>query len=476
MAYYQPPTPLNQDKFNPAGYEDPASGLTIAEADARFLRFPTAQGTENLSDVNVSGTLTITNNETNFGLGYQALDTFTGSAVDNTAFGYQALSILTDGTSNTAVGSLAMLNFTGSAATCRRNTCIGHEAGIYMTSGLDNTFVGFDAGAGVDISPWSNSYNTGIGSYSLKSIASGATRNTAVGYQSLLNTTGGDDNVAVGHNAGSSISTGINNTTIGSGAGGASLNTTSSNVFVGYNARVGGAGTGNAVGIGADCLATSNSVVIGNGASTGSTGSQSITIGRNSSALGANSVSIGNGATCAGGSSVSIGNGVATSASNTITLGTTSETVALNTITPLYSTIPTNLNASERLSFPTGAQVGSRCFATQANAGFALVAGQTSAFITFSTIPQGVYVFSLYADFAPYTSPAFGGYVEAIEGTRSPIIATTTGATLLNVSNNNGVWVNTSTGASFTWRINNISHNYTKAGGTEMRASLLRIA
>lgn len=42
--------------FNPANFIDLSGGLTIEYANANYLKFPTAQGAENLLDINVSGT------------------------------------------------------------------------------------------------------------------------------------------------------------------------------------------------------------------------------------------------------------------------------------------------------------------------------------------------------------------------------------------------------------------------------------
>jgi hypothetical protein len=63
MASYPKPTniePINV--FNPAYFSLDDVPLTPAEADKRYLRFPTAQGTENLKTINVSGVATFSNN------------------------------------------------------------------------------------------------------------------------------------------------------------------------------------------------------------------------------------------------------------------------------------------------------------------------------------------------------------------------------------------------------------------------------
>jgi hypothetical protein len=57
MATYQPPTetlPI----FDPNVFISNNTSLTPATADLRYLRFPYAQGTENLQVINVDGVAT----------------------------------------------------------------------------------------------------------------------------------------------------------------------------------------------------------------------------------------------------------------------------------------------------------------------------------------------------------------------------------------------------------------------------------
>lgn len=262
MADYPPPTQQLPD-FNPAVFRTNDVPLTIAEAENYFLSFPTAQGTENLASVNVSGTLTITRDAHNLGFGYQALSSAVeGTAIDNTAFGYQALNALTIGDSNSAFGDLAFKNL-GTNANNKRNTAVGHQTGLFLTEGQDNTFVGFDCGSGVSGRTGSY-YNTGVGSKVLDNIGNGTLRNTAVGMECLNGLTLGNDNTAIGFQAGISLTTGNFNTFLGS-----------------CNTSV---------------PAVTNSTGIGYGASV--------------------------------------------TASNQIVLGTTTETVRYNKLSPLYTTLP----------------------------------------------------------------------------------------------------------------------------------------
>lgn len=239
MADYPPPTDILPE-FNPAVFRTNDIPLTIAEAENYFLSFPTAQGTENLADVNVAGKLTSTRDAHNLGFGYQALSSAVeGSAIDNTAFGYQALNALTIGDSNSAFGDLALKNL-GTDANNKRNTAVGHQTGLYLTEGQDNTFIGMDCGKGV--SGRTGSYfNTGVGSGVLKTMGNGTLRNTAVGMECLNGLTTGNDNTAIGYQAGISITTGTNNTFLGSCN--TTVGTISYSTAIGYNASVGASNT-----------------------------------------------------------------------------------------------------------------------------------------------------------------------------------------------------------------------------------------
>jgi hypothetical protein len=61
-AYFPPEYYFNNIQFNSSYYtQEDTTGLTISEADGRYLRFPSAQGTENLQDINVNGISTFNN-------------------------------------------------------------------------------------------------------------------------------------------------------------------------------------------------------------------------------------------------------------------------------------------------------------------------------------------------------------------------------------------------------------------------------
>jgi Chaperone of endosialidase len=121
-------------------------------------------------------------------LGDDALLNNFGSA--NTAIGFNALLINTDGTDNTAIGDSALFNNDGSF-----NTATGSFAHYFNTTGSFNTATGLSA---------LQSNTTGDGS-------------TAIGTFALAFNTTGSGNIALGLGAGFSLTTGDNNIDIGNG-------------------------------------------------------------------------------------------------------------------------------------------------------------------------------------------------------------------------------------------------------------------
>lgn len=313
MAFYQPPIPLNQGKFNPAGYEDPTGSLTIEEANTLFLRFPTAQGTENFGDVNVVGTLTagtfspinitadtasldITNTgdivlavPTTKAIQFQvasfpkmtltettnSFEVLAGGDILFSVSGYEKLAIdetITDFKDNDVI-----ISGTGKLSTTNPDTygtTYGYETS-QATSGnsIHNTAFGYQTGKGL-INTTGNGGNTAFGAIALTSITGASTNNTAIGHNALWGITTGDGNTQVGMT-----------TTALAG----NLTTANNNTLIGHNASVSGTGITTSTAIGYNAQAT---------------------------------------------------------ASNEIVLGTTSETVRYNIVSPLYTTVPTYTSAN----------------------------------------------------------------------------------------------------------------------------------
>jgi len=83
MSSTNPPDP-NVNTFNNLYWINSDVPITQAEADKRYLRFPTAQGTENLKAINVSGVATFNNTaEFNQVANFNTTTTFDGNATFN---------------------------------------------------------------------------------------------------------------------------------------------------------------------------------------------------------------------------------------------------------------------------------------------------------------------------------------------------------------------------------------------------------
>ena len=170
------------------------------------------------------------------------LDVTSGTALSNSAFGYQALLPNSTGHANTAVGAFSLLwNTTGSgnvatgAAALAYNTsgsqdvAIGDWALGSNSAGNNNTAVGSDA-----LYSCTADDNTAGGVNALTNDTTGA-NNTAFGYYALLANTTGKGNEALGVKALLSNTTGIRNLAMGSNALYGNVSG-SYNVAMGFNA------------------------------------------------------------------------------------------------------------------------------------------------------------------------------------------------------------------------------------------------
>lgn len=170
------PFPLNPI-YNPNDWIDSTNNnnLDIAYLNANYLKYPIAQGLENLQAIVVSGSATfnssvsVPNNDMfvrgmRIGLGG-------GNQVRNTMIGVNNGNANTTGNNNTFIGALCGTSNT----TGRDNVFVGTFSGINNTSGFQNTFIGIDAG---------NRTTTG-------------SRNTHLGRQAGYYNTG-DNNICIG--------------------------------------------------------------------------------------------------------------------------------------------------------------------------------------------------------------------------------------------------------------------------------------
>jgi hypothetical protein len=178
----------------------PGAWAVTPAPDGCYPNFTTAEGCDALS------LLTIGAGDT--ALGWRALfSDSTGSF--NTGVGAGAL-ILNTADSNTAVGAAAMLlNTTGS-----NNTAVGTGTLVFNDSGEANTATGYFA----LMNNATGGSNTAIGSEALTVNTSG-NNNTAIGNQALQSSQTTSDNVVIGNMAGSGITTANNNIIIGHHSG-----------------------------------------------------------------------------------------------------------------------------------------------------------------------------------------------------------------------------------------------------------------
>ena len=139
------------------------------------------------------------------------LKTQGGSA--NPVWAEVSAGVTSDGQYNTKAGTNSGDSFNGTNAT--DNTLYGFDSGTAITDGDDNTFIGYQAGAATTES----SLHTAIGHRTLAShnanAASGLTGNVAVGWGAMESSTSSYNTTAVGKEAMQQTVDGYNNTMIG---------------------------------------------------------------------------------------------------------------------------------------------------------------------------------------------------------------------------------------------------------------------
>jgi hypothetical protein len=231
----------------------PANGQIDIGNGTGFTRTTLTAGS-GISITNAAGTVTIASSGGS-GVPY----TGATSAVDLGAYDLKVNGLTigrgqngggTNNNTNTVIGYLAQQGSNG-AGGGNRNTVIGSLAGRYFKDGDNNTMLGYNALASTT-DPFYGNSNTALGAYALANNSyNGMSGNTAVGYNSLINTSS-NYNVALGWNSGGSNTTGTWNTLIGA------------------NANVGSSGLSNATAIGGGAIVTaSNTIRLGdNGVTT----------------------------------------------------------------------------------------------------------------------------------------------------------------------------------------------------------------
>jgi trimeric autotransporter adhesin len=170
----------------------------VPPSDGCYPAFTTAEGCNALS--------LLTTGAANTAIGWRSL--FSASTASfNTGVGAGTLA-LNNGESNTAVGAAALLlNTTGS-----QNVAVGTAALVFNSAGEDNTAVGAFA-----LNNNTSNQNTAFGSNALFTNTIGVA-NTAIGAFALAGNTGGQANTAVGIHALSANTIANNNTAMGDSA------------------------------------------------------------------------------------------------------------------------------------------------------------------------------------------------------------------------------------------------------------------
>src|SRR5437016_8434720 len=178
-----------------------AQGQLSPPPDGCFPNFTTAEGCDALS--------------------------FLTTGAGNTALGWRSLFLNTTGSFNTGVGGGALALNNGSS-----NTAVGVAALLLNTSGAQNTAMGTDALVFND----TGSSNTGTGYFSLMNNTSGGS-NTATGWEALTANTTGSTNTAIGNQALRSNLSNSDHVAIGSMAG-SGITSVDNNIIIGHHSGV----------------------------------------------------------------------------------------------------------------------------------------------------------------------------------------------------------------------------------------------
>ena len=158
--------------------------------------------------------------------GCDALSSLTTGA-GNTALGWRSLFLTTTGSFNTGVGGGALALNDGSS-----NTAVGVAALLLNTSGAQNTAVGTNSLVFND----TGSDNTGTGYFSLMNNTSGGS-NTASGWEALTANTTGSNNTAIGNQALQSNLSNSEHVAVGSMAG-SGITSVDNNIIIGHHSGV----------------------------------------------------------------------------------------------------------------------------------------------------------------------------------------------------------------------------------------------
>ena len=275
---------IANDQITNALMADDAIGIAQLSATGTASSSTYLRGDNSWATVSTGVT---SDDEFNTKAGTNAGDSFNGTnATDNTLYGYDAGTAITDGDDNTfigyqagaatteqslhtAIGHRALASHNANAASSQsgntavgwgsmmdstsayNTTAVGKESMENSVDGYNNTMIGyyaahdgFQSGNGHDNvgmgpqcfnSATSANYNIGIGGQALEDLTTGD-YNTVGGWQAGMNITEGGGNTVLGYYAYSQATTGEHNIAIGNGAMSVGVTTGDNNVCVGRNA------------------------------------------------------------------------------------------------------------------------------------------------------------------------------------------------------------------------------------------------
>jgi hypothetical protein len=264
---------------------DGSTNVTIPTTGGSFVDLTTNQtigGEKTFSNIlNINGVSVgsyFGNNNTM--VGPSAFSNSTPGA-NNTALGSKALSNAIGGNDNTAIGADALSGRGLATANGWRNTAIGVAALKNGGGGADNVAIGFNTLANT-----TGGQNTGVGMYALLNNSS-ATSNVAVGAYAQISTTLGANNTSIGTNSMFSNTSGAQNTVLGA-------NAIEKNIL-GSNNTVLGFSAGQLIADNTVNSNVNNSVLIGASSKTLALNSvNEIVIGYNAIGAGSNTIRLGN--------------------------------------------------------------------------------------------------------------------------------------------------------------------------------------
>ena len=160
MSAYPPPTFQSTIFDTNAFYNPPTAGvtggLTEAQANNLYLKYPVAQAFETLNQIDVvglatfatqaifEGPLTISNSQQNTSLGNGFLPLATGQGNQNVVIGVGAGANGVMGNGNTVVGYFSASE--AKTSSCSSNSLFGSRAGQHLSSGQGNTCIGNTTG------------------------------------------------------------------------------------------------------------------------------------------------------------------------------------------------------------------------------------------------------------------------------------------------------------------------------------------